>query len=115
MTNNFTKRFIDSINTKLEEAGPQVDLLNVRVSTSMKKKLDEWLKEMDAKAVEKQKVEYEKPNQSMVVMWELGHPYFGAIHADVTYIVTPTSMGPIIKARYDYLDEELDLTEYELW
>lgn len=46
-------------------------------------------------------------------IWPNGQPYGGAIGGAVTYQFTPTSLGVVFKVIVD--DNELDLTEYNLW
>lgn len=55
---------------------------------------------------------------SMVMETEQGiYPYFGAIGGDVTFHITPTSIGTVYKAKVQYGEKsyELDLTNYEEW
>lgn len=40
-------------------------------------------------------------------------PYLGAIGGGLSYEFTPTGIGTIFKVRF--LDQELDLTDYESW
>lgn len=93
----------------------EIILINVSISESTAEKLRNWILECDAKAVAKQRSEYKNPDAIVIASWNDGYPYFGAIGGQVTYLVTPTSLGDVIKARYDYLDEEINLTEYENW
>lgn len=93
----------------------QIILFNIKISEHTYKKLKNWISECDAKAVAKQRSEYKNPDAVVIACWNDGYPYFGAIGGGISYTVTPTSLGAAIKARYTYLDEELDLTEYENW
>ena len=42
-------------------------------------------------------------------------PYAGAIGGRLTYSFTPTGLGTIVVVKCGLTDEELDLTEYDLW
>lgn len=44
-------------------------------------------------------------------------PYHGAIGGALSYVFTPTSIGIIIRVKYDgtHLHEEKDLTDYEMF
>ena len=93
----------------------EIILVNVSINENTAEKLRNWLLECNAKAVTKQRLEYKNPDTFVIECWNEGSPYFGAIGGGLTYLVTPTSLGNVIKARYDYLNVELDLTEYENW
>lgn len=77
--------------------------------------LDKWLKEQDKKAIEIQKQNYQNPTTFMMISWEDGYPYGGAIGGRVTYSFTPTSIGLIIKVTYSLTNETIDLTDYDNW
>lgn len=78
-------------------------------------KLDSWVKEQAKIALERQKETVKNPSYGFISSWEMGYPYEGAIGGSLTYHVTPTSMGVIIKASHSMTDNEIDLTEYEDW
>jgi hypothetical protein len=43
------------------------------------------------------------------------YPYSGAIGGGITYCLTPTSIGTVLKVKYAGTDAELDLSDYEDW
>ena len=89
--------------------------MNIRdfLSESQKNILSEFIKEQTKNALERQKKEIVNPNPIIVESWEMGYPYEGAIGGSLTYEITPTSLGGIIKVKM--YGQEIDLTEYETW
>lgn len=76
---------------------------------------NEWITEQNLKAVEKQKKEISNPSPFVVACWKEGYPYTGASGGGITYSITPTGIGTVIKVRYEYLNSEIDLTDYDNW
>ena len=83
------------------------------LSESQKNILSEFIKEQTKNALEKQKRETKNPHSVMLEFWEMGYPYEGAIGGSLTYEITPTSLGSVIRAKM--YDQVIDLTEYENW
>lgn len=97
---------------------PQVNFLNVTLSQHTIERYIEWKDKCYARAVIKQKEEIKPSNpfySTYVECWEAGLPYEGALGGGITFELTPSSLGYIIKARYDYTNDSIDLTEYDLW
>lgn len=42
-------------------------------------------------------------------------PYYGAIGGAYTFIITPTSLGTVVKIEHAVTKETLDLTDYDGW
>ena len=43
------------------------------------------------------------------------HVYYGAVGGGLTYTFTPTSIGVIIIVKEHFTQEQIDLTEYDLF
>ena len=76
--------------------------------------LNAWVKEMDGKALERQR---ENMTPEEFNMRTLGgrYPYGGASGGCLTYSFTPTSLGMVTKVTHALTGETLDLTDYEDW
>lgn len=97
---------------------PSVQFLNISLTEHTIERYKAWKAECYSHAIEKQKaaIKTDDPFYSTyVACWEMGFPYEGAIGGGITFEISPTSLGHIIKARYDYTNETIDLTEYDLW
>jgi hypothetical protein len=87
-------------------------------STEQQILFDEWMKSQHEKAValQKQQVAHDDSFYDCYsVSWKEGYPYTGAIGGGLTYHITPTNLGPIIKVSYILTGDEIDLTDYDMW
>lgn len=94
---------------------PVVEFLTVHLSQYTVDRYKEWVADCNRKAVEKQRAEMQDPDEVYLGFWEMGYPYHGAIGGEITIEVKPTSLGDIVVAKYPYLNEEINLTEYSTW
>lgn len=86
----------------------------ISLTEAQNKLLNEFVDEQRAIAVEEQKKNLiGVPTSVTLACWEQGYPYTGAIGGDLTYLITPTSIGVIIKVRYNPTTEIIDLTDYD--
>lgn len=70
------------------------------------KKLTAWMKEQDAKVIDRQKgTSVEHP----------GEAYYGCSGGAYTYMFTPTSIGLVVKVQNGLTGDIIDLTDYEDW
>lgn len=77
-------------------------------------KLDAFINRVNAEKIEEQKQSDEwKDHVVAQECWAMGYPYSGAIGGALTWIVTQTSIGMVIKVQY--FGEELDITDYDSW
>lgn len=97
---------------------PRVPFLNIELSQHTVDRYTAWLEKCYAKAVEKQRAEFSEDDpgyEFYSTSWDAGYPYHGAIGGEVHFTIGSTSLGHTVKAHYDYIDETIDLTEYDLW
>ena len=88
----------------------------ISLTEAQNKLLNEFVDEQRAIAVEEQKRNLiGVPTSVTLACWEQGYPYTGATGGDLTYLITPTSIGVIIKVRYNPTTEIIDLTDYDLF
>lgn len=80
-------------------------VFELKLTTSQKNLFDNWMKEQDKKVVEKQKLGG----------WKHDFPNYGACGGAYTYLITPTSIGVVIKVKNCVTDEIIDLSDYEDW
>lgn len=81
-------------------------------------KLNTWLNEQDALAIENQKETIKEDDPSYQwyrSCWDEGYPYTGAIGGGLTYSFSPTSIGMVVKVHYALTGATVDLTDYDLW
>lgn len=74
-----------------------------------------WLGEQRLAAIAAQKANPECVRPIYQSCWDAGHPYSGAIGGEITYLITQTSIGLIIKAHYAHTKQEFDFTDYGSW
>jgi hypothetical protein len=88
----------------------------VKIQFEIDKKIfdefDDWFETQNQKAIEQQKVLH-SGDRFFEECWEMGEPYSGAIGGILTYQLTRTSIGDIIKAIHNITKEEIDLTNYD--
>ncbi len=89
--------------------------MKFEVTPEQQKKLDEWLKDVYSRAVNKQIEETKEPNEFHRFCWDNGVPYTGTIGGGLSYIFSPTSIGLCLTVKESLTGEEIDLTEYDLW
>ena len=84
------------------------------LTQNQQQKLREWFDVCDKLILEKQKNEMSK--EDFVLKTGNGmYPYFGAIGGNYKYSFTPNSIGMGVEVTNIYLNETLDLTDYEAW
>jgi hypothetical protein len=113
---------IDNLILKMKDSpvvnSPQVPFLPaLTLSQHTIGRYDAWRAECYAKAIAKQReqVQSDDPFYSTYeTMWDMGFPYEGATGGGFTIEITPTSLGYAVNVRYDYVNETIDLTEYDL-
>ena len=79
------------------------------------KKFEEWEKEVYKKGVKLQKKTMKRPDSFVEECWEDGYPYTGAIGGQFTFMITQTSLGPTLIVKDAITNEELNLTDYDMW
>lgn len=88
--------------------------MKIKISKSQKKKIQKFLYEQDQIVLKEQ-----AENISFLFVEDLTDnnllPYYGSIGASYTIMITPTSLGNIIKIKHEWTKEILDITEYEKW
>lgn len=47
--------------------------------------------------------------------WHEKHTNVGATGGLITYMLTPTNLGVVVKLRNNVTNEEVDVTRYEYW
>ena len=90
-------------------------MLTFTLSDEEEEKVDAWLKEVNLRAVAKQKEEIENPGEHFLFCWENGVPYTGTIGGGVTYSFTATGLGYIVTVQEAITGEKLDITDYDMW
>lgn len=94
--------------------------ISVELDEEQIKTFDAWTKEQNSIAVKKQR-ESRKVDKSdpfyleLVDSWNAGYPYCGAIGGEITWMITNTSLGFVIKVMNSHTNNILDLTDYESW
>lgn len=84
------------------------------LTQNQQQKLREWFDVCNKLIIEKQKNEMSKDD----FILKTGNgmfPYFGAIGGNYKYSFTPNSIGVCVEVTNIYLNETLDLTDYEAW
>lgn len=116
MDEELAKNFAKILYDELKEERKLRGLFRLQPSQNIK--LNEWLKEQDKIAVEKQKSQIDESSPGYVAYkscWESGYPYTGAIGGDLTYSFTLTSLGMVATVKYGLTGETIDLTDYDNW
>jgi hypothetical protein len=68
--------------------------------------------------IDKQKKSFEADHpfyETAAACWAAEMPYTGAIGGALTFEITDTSLGTIVKVRCDYVAMVEDITRYEDW
>ena len=73
----------------------------------MAKKKKEWEKNLPAPGTSEYRI--------MERTLSFGSPYEGCSGGAITYSFTPTSLGVAVVVRYALTNEELNVTDYDLW
>jgi hypothetical protein len=82
------------------------------LTKSQQEKLNTWLAVQYKNMVEEQRKTMNKKDFKLLT--ENGkYPYLGAVGGGLTYCFTPTSIGVITVVKF--MEEQIDLTDYELW
>ena len=89
-------------------------LIQYKLDEKQCERLDEWLEQQNQAVLEKQKKSMSDEEFKHLTM-NGKYPYSGAIGGAVTYILTHTSLGSIIKVQHGFTNEVLDLTNYDEW
>jgi hypothetical protein len=75
----------------------------LKFNEKQKRKLDDFMEEQDCEAARKQgKPDGQPPN-------------YGASGGAYTYMLTPTSLGTVVKVKNNVTGNEVDLTDYLEW
>ncbi len=95
-------------------------IIKIELDESQVAKYNAWRKEVDSRAVQKQKEKFkDNPSgfhEAYEYCWSLGEPYSGAIGGSETWSITHTSIGSVVKVKDAHVpDFELDLTDYDTW
>ena len=77
-------------------------------------KLKQHIENWNALIFEKQKQEMSTDEFNLKTGNDY-YPYFGAIGGNYKYSFTPNSIGMIVEVTNIYLNETLDLTDYDSW
>lgn len=78
-------------------------------------KFEAWEKEIYKKGVKLQKKTMKNPDSFVKECWKDGYPYTGAIGGQFMFIITQTSLGPTLVVKDAITNEELNLTDYDMW
>ena len=86
--------------------------IEYELSDKQEEKLKEWEEEVRQRVIERQR---KSMSPKDFEFYTLGgkHAYSGAIGGAFSWIITPTSIGTAITAKF--WGEELDLTDYDKW
>lgn len=77
-------------------------------------KIAAWDAECNKRIIEKQKEEMSEAD-FFLLTGNGKHPYFGACGGNLQYTFTPTSIGVSVEVKNVYLNESLDITDYDSW
>lgn len=80
-------------------------IIHYELSEIQANKLSAWEKEQDIEWVKSKK---------LVHPFDSGKPYYGAIDGSLTFELTQTGIGTIIKAKHA-TGNTIDLTDYDMW
>lgn len=83
--------------------------MKLEITEEQNKKIHEWMETLIPRIKEIQ------PENMRKMGDVFGHPYYGACDGGLTYEVTPTGIGVVIKVREYFTQEVLDITDYENW
>lgn len=90
-----------------------MELLRIVLNEDQKQKLEDFIAEQEKVAIDRERRgvarTYSTPSLAP------GTPYSASIGGDVTYEITPTGVGPIIKVRYLQTGSVLNLTDFNSW
>ena len=97
--------------------------LSYQMTQSERKKADEFIRQQRNLYVAKKKKEWEAnppapgtlEHRIMERTLSFGCPYEGCSGGAVTYSFTPTTLGVAVVVRYALTNEELNVTDYDLW
>lgn len=73
-----------------------------------------WDDECNQRIIEKQRKEMDTFD-FFLLTGDGKYPYFGACGGNLKYTFTPTSLGIGVEVKNVYLNETLDLTDYDNW
>lgn len=77
-------------------------------------KIASWNAECNNRIIKKQREEMTEFD-FLFLTGDGKYPYFGACGGNLQYIFTPTSIGVSVVVKNVYLDEALDVTDYDSW
>ena len=89
-------------------------LIQYKLDEKQYKELEQWLDKQNKDIIEKQRSSMSAEDFEDFTM-NGQFAYTGAIGGGVTYMLTDTSLGTIIKVKHAITNEELDLTNYDEW
>jgi hypothetical protein len=101
-----------------QAAGDYEPAMTFVIDKGQQRQINEWLPNtVYPAAIEKQKADLaeagREPEDHHEMCWEMGQPYTGAVGGGLTYEFTPTSIGEVVIAKFDYVDMKLDITDYD--
>jgi hypothetical protein len=88
--------------------------LVVELTPAQESRLAAFLVEQEKIVLQRQKASM-SPEDFDDLTCQGKYAYTGTIGADVSYIITPTSIGTVVKARYCLTNAEINLTDYDQW
>ena len=77
-------------------------------------KLEVWTARQDAAALAEQRSMTGR-DAFWIELNEDGEPYYGVSGGELTFEITPTGIGTVVKVRHNWTKKTLDLSEYEKW
>lgn len=78
------------------------------LTTEQLTQLNDWLKEVYSRAAEKQYLEKKTSGQRRL-------PYHGVDGGGVTFSISETSLGTVVKVTEHITGETINLTDYDSW
>lgn len=88
--------------------------IQVDLTDKQEKQFKAWEAEQDKICLEKQLAQMSEEDK-LVLTNDGESPYYGAIGGSITWMITRTSLGFIIKVRHAGTEETINLTDYENW
>lgn len=87
----------------------------ISLNEKQAKEFEEFLQQQRKEAIAEQKRTVNKQDPfygTYQQSWDLGFPYCGAIGGEYSFVLTPTSIGTMIKVVYNPTKVEKNLTDW---